>query len=118
MQCLYLSILATIVGIVGVVTVPESAQAQVPEIVGNIDGFNQGELGLQGWACLQGSPSPVDVHVYAGGPYGTGTLVAYGIANRPNEPAVTASCGAGANHRYFIPLHSNVVPEFAGQQLY
>jgi hypothetical protein len=45
-----------------------------PAMVGYLDGTTQvnGQTNVVGWACFQGSTAAVDVHVYAGGPFGIG----------------------------------------------
>ncbi|HYD81667.1 MAG TPA: glycosyl hydrolase family 28-related protein [Paucimonas sp.] len=93
-----------------------------PSVVGNIDGyFMQGtQLTMSGWACTQTSPQPIDVHVYAGGPYGSGgTLVAYGTANFSSEPAVASSCQSyGTTYRFRIVLSPQVMQTWGSKPLY
>ena len=46
------------------------------------------------------SAASIVVHLYVGGPAGSGAPI-YGLrANRSNEPAVSSVCGGGEAHRY------------------
>jgi len=87
------------------------ASAGASAAVGNVDGITSNGPVLNGWTCLgSGSHTQNGVSVYAGGPYGTGTLVAYGVANAPgfsnsDNAAVNSSCGTTNEfHRFNIPL--------------
>jgi hypothetical protein len=58
-----------------------------------------------GWACESGRPESIAVHLYAGGPAGTGNYVNSTTANLPSEPAVAAACGStGSNYRFQIEI--------------
>jgi hypothetical protein len=76
------------------------------EIRGNIDGvyYVNGLTVASGWACDAGRSESIAVHLYAGGPAGTGNYVNATTANLPNEPAVNAVCGASGNHRFQIEI--------------
>nr|WP_251006411.1 RHS repeat-associated core domain-containing protein [Stenotrophomonas sp. ISL-67] len=86
-------------------------------IVGNIDAVtSSGEI--NGWACSTGISAPIDVHVYGGGPFGVGTILATGKADQSSEPAVATACGAAGNHRFSIPLSNEVRRQRAGQSIH
>lgn len=58
-----------------------------------------------GWACDSGRPESIQVHLYAGGPAGTGNYVNSATANLPSEPAVATACGStGSNYRFQIEI--------------
>jgi hypothetical protein len=57
--------------------------------------------GAWGWACDPDAPlSSIDVHVYVGGPAGSGAPGFATTANVASEPAVAAECGGGDAHRF------------------
>jgi hypothetical protein len=77
------------------------------EIRGYIDGIYDinGLTVAAGWACDAGRPESIAIHMYAGGPAGTGNWVNAVAANLPSEPAVAAACGStGSNYRFQIEL--------------
>lgn len=76
------------------------------EIRGHIDdvAYVNGLTVARGWACDAGRSESIAVHLYAGGPAGTGNYVNATTANLPNEPAVNAVCGAAGNHRFQIEI--------------
>ncbi len=87
------------------------------KIVGNIDAVtSSGEI--NGWACSTGISAPIDVHVYGGGPFGVGTILATGRADQVSEPAVGTACGAAGNHRFSIQLSNEVRRQRAGQAIH
>ena len=74
-------------------------------IVGVIDSapWDGSQVFINGWACARGVAQSVWVHVYAGGPAGTGSWVTAGIANLWSEPAVLQACGVGSGaYRFSI----------------
>jgi hypothetical protein len=76
-------------------------------ITGMIDGvyYVNGLTVAAGWACDYGRPESVAVHLYAGGPAGTGNYVNAAMANLPSEGAVAAACGStGSNYRFQIEI--------------
>jgi hypothetical protein len=59
----------------------------------------------EGWACDYGHPESIAVHLYAGGPAGTGSFVNATMANLPSDGAVAAVCGStGTNYRFQIDI--------------
>jgi hypothetical protein len=72
-----------------------------------------------GWACAKTHAASIDVHVYAGGPAGSGTFILSGTANQASEPAIATECGTtGANYRYSLLIPLQVRQQFAGQRLH
>ncbi|HTO98783.1 MAG TPA: hypothetical protein VMK66_17155 [Myxococcales bacterium] len=60
---------------------------------------------IGGWACAAGIAQSIAVHVYAGGPAGSGTWVTAGVANQSSEPAVAQACAVGSGaYRYFLAV--------------
>jgi len=91
-------------------------------VIGHIDGVTTdglGQLQLGGWACSTELNQSIDVHMYAGGPYGTGTLVGAYRADQSSEAAVAAACSAsGSNYRFRIPLTTAIRQQHGGKTIY
>lgn len=90
-------------------------------IIGNIDGVVEsgGSYWLSGWACSTGVEAPIAVHLYAGGPAGTGAYVGAYTANVVSEPAVAASCQTqGPGYRYYIPITTAMREQHGGRAIY
>jgi len=87
-------------------------------IRGNVEGISNGKI--IGWACSSGINSPIDVHVYLGGPAGGGgQLAAYGRADSASEPAVAAACGAaGTAYRFYLPIQGDWTVNQANKAIY
>jgi len=74
-----------------------------------------------GWACSRGIAQSIWVHVYAGGPAGTGQFMTATFANQASEPAVAAACGVGAGvYRYTIafPFGPELMMTLGGAKVY
>ncbi|WP_223619063.1 Ig-like domain-containing protein [Lysobacter sp. ESA13C] len=100
---------------------PVSVTVTQTEVTGSIDtvGLANGEYKVFGWACSTGRNQSIDVHMYVGGAYGTGTFVAVQTANQPSEPAVAATCHAqGTAYRFSIPLTPTMRQEHANKKIY
>lgn len=91
-------------------------------ITGSIDGVVPTATGyaVNGWACDLGKAQSIQVHLYAGGAAGTGTIAAVATADRPTEPAVNAACKTpeGTPHRFSIPLGESAIASHGGKALY
>jgi hypothetical protein len=92
-------------------------------IRGYIDGasWDGATVVLSGWACAAGIAQSIAVHVYAGGPAGSGSWVTAGIANQWSEPAVAQACGVGSGaYRYGIavPFAPEAMMQLGGLKLY
>ncbi len=78
-----------------------------------------GQYVVRGWACHRGWSGSIDVHLYAGGPAGEGTVVKASTANVASEAAVQEACGTTSGaHRFRIPLTSAELAEYGGQAIY
>lgn len=81
-------------------------------VIGDIGGVTQDadwNYFVEGWACSVGVDAPVDVHVYTGGPYGTGTFVLAGTANVPSDGSVASACQAhGSAYGFRLPLDAGL----------
>lgn len=93
-------------------------------IIGHIDGVavDDGGAHIKGWACQQGRPESILVHIYAGsGPNDVAkqTLVLAGKADLGNEPAVDKACHdtVGSKHRFDVPLPGVSLLQFHGMTL-
>lgn len=97
-----------------------SRKATTSVVMGNIDGVTTGtNATINGWACASGLAGSIDVHLYVGGPYGTGTGVAIATANQDSESAVQTAChSSGTKHRFSIPLTEAQRVQYAGKTIY
>ncbi|WOP57600.1 RHS repeat-associated core domain-containing protein [Xanthomonas euvesicatoria] len=96
----------------GAVAVPASV------IKGRIEGI-QDNKAIVGWACSAGLRRSIDVHMYAGGAYGTGTLAAIASANLASEPGVASACSSsGSNYRFSIPVTEDLIRSQGGKPFY
>ncbi|WP_386816276.1 RHS repeat domain-containing protein [Lysobacter gummosus] len=97
------------------------ARRPPPVITGNIDGLTADKSVLIGWACASTRQTPVDVHLYAGGPAGTPGAVFIGAytANQASEAGVVASCKVDSgNFRFAIPISNEVRAQYSGRLIY
>lgn len=90
-------------------------------IIGNVDGVVLS--GLQyyviGWACAKTYEGSIAVHVYVGGPYGTGIFAFSGTANFGSEPALAAAChSAGFAYRFSLPIPHAITQSYGNQPIY
>ena len=87
-------------------------------VVGNIDGVTP-DGWITGWACSTYVASSINVHLYLGGPYGTGTMIGSYLANQASESAVAGACNVGSgNYRFSIPLSEAQRTQYAGKSIY
>lgn len=102
----------------GSYTIPTPPDSRV---IGYIDGITANTTGglIKGWACQTGQNTSIAVHVYAGGPAGTGTLIKSATASANSEAGVAAACqSTGTKHRFTIGLSQSEMMSYAGQALY
>jgi hypothetical protein len=99
--------------------------ARAGRVVGNIDGisYDGGQAYLSGWACQQGNPASIDVHIYADrSAYdkAPGTFVTAGKAELESEPAVSQACQdpKGGKHRFKIALSNQRLKSYRQRKLY
>ncbi|QBG91778.1 RHS repeat-associated core domain-containing protein [Xanthomonas oryzae] len=96
----------------GAVAVPASV------IKGRIEGI-QDNKAIVGWACSAGLRRSIDVHMYAGGPAGSGTIAAIASANLASEPGVASACSSsGSNYRFSIPVTEDLIRSQGGKPFY
>ncbi|MEJ1097688.1 MULTISPECIES: RHS repeat-associated core domain-containing protein [unclassified Pseudoxanthomonas] len=92
------------------------------DVYGAVDGIQPAGATdplLKGWACSTGRTQSIDVHVYMGGPAGSGTMVGSFPANKASEAAVAAACeSTGTAYRFEIPLTSAIRQAHAGKAIY
>ena len=91
---------------------------------GPVTGWVDGVLGstgaqyIQGWACEPGNANALTIHLYTGGPVGSGQLYgAYTASASPADPGVSPVCGNTNGHRFLIPVSGDLL-ERAGQSIY
>lgn len=80
-------------------------------IVGHIDGVavNAGGPHIRGWACQQGRPESIAVHIYANDSSSNAAEETFALAGRADlagEPAVDTACkdASGHRHRFDVPV--------------
>ncbi|HEY4093793.1 MAG TPA: hypothetical protein VGN46_19990 [Luteibacter sp.] len=96
-----------------------SEKASTSKVIGNIDGLSSDNNSLLGWACSTGLPQSIDVHLYVGGPAGTGTGLSATTANLASEAGVQQAChGTGTAYRFAIPLTEANKVTYYGQSLF
>jgi RHS repeat-associated protein len=89
-------------------------------IAGMIDGVYQSGDGasVSGWACSFYFDVSVNVHLYVGGPAGTGTIITGVPANQSSEPAVAQACRAsGTAYRFSINIEA-LRAQHGGKRIY
>jgi hypothetical protein len=89
----------------------------VGHIVGHIDGIAVDARGahIKGWACQQGRPESITVHIYAN----AGSKEVFALASKADldeEPAVDSACldTEGRKHRFDIPLPGAILVKLHG----
>jgi hypothetical protein len=92
----------------------------VGRIVGHIDGVAVDARGahVKGWACQQGRPESITVHIYANAG-ASGIFALAGKADLDEEPPVDAACidTNGRKHRFDIPLPGAILVKLHGAPL-
>jgi hypothetical protein len=83
---------------------------------GYLDGVSAD--GVWGWACdVDGPQAWIEVHVYIGGPAGSGAPGFATTANLDSEPAIEAECDGGRNHRFNLAVPGGMA-QYQGQPVY
>jgi hypothetical protein len=100
-------------------------KAGAGRIVGNIDRIvvDAGGAHVRGWACQQGRPQSLTVHIYAnegGNDAAKGIFALAGKADLDEEPGVDEACKdtVGRKHRFDIPLPGAILLKFHGMPLF
>lgn len=97
---------------------PGAVAVSASVIEGRIEGI-QDNKAIVGWAYSAGLRRSIDVHMYAGGAYGTGTLAAIASANLASEPGVASACSSsGSNYRFSIPITEDLIRSQGGKPFY
>ena len=102
--------------------------AQTPHVgpvIGHIDRVAVDTAGahVRGWACQQGRPESITIHIYADASAGgtpKGILAVAGKADLDEEPAVDTACRdtVGRKHRFDIPLPGAVLLKVQGMPMF
>jgi YD repeat-containing protein len=89
-------------------------------VMGAIDAVSTGANAMiTGWACASGLATSIDVHLYVGGPAGTGTKIGAYTANQNSEQAIQDAChSTGTLHRFSIPLSEAMRGDHVGESIY
>jgi len=105
--------------------IANSGTYRIPAVDRAVTGFISGvvlenqQYYLRGWACAKTYPGSINVHLYAGGPAGTGSFVTSAAANLSSNPATTAACNTGsASYGFSIVLTLAWRQQFSGQPIY
>jgi len=100
-------------------------KAGAGRIVGHIDGIAIDARGahIRGWACQQGRPESLTVHIYAnegGNDAQKGIFALAGKADLDEEPGVDDACKdtIGRKHRFDIPLPGAILLKLHGMPLF
>ncbi|KRA75795.1 hypothetical protein ASD78_07455 [Lysobacter sp. Root667] len=92
------------------------------EVIGNIDDISFDTANgyrLIGWACSTARDQSIEVDLFAGGAYGTGSFVGRYTADQASEPAVATACQAqGTQYRFLIPLTPAMRQAHSNQKIY
>jgi YD repeat-containing protein len=97
-----------------------SRKASTSTVMGTIEAVSTGaNATVTGWACASGLAASIDVHLYVGGPAGTGTAIGAYTANQAGEQAIQDAChSTGTLHRFSIPLSEATRGDHAGEPIY
>ena len=116
-------LILALVALAGCLLFSPLAQA-AGNVIGRIDGIRLagGQYQISGWACQQEVSDSIDIQVFANASaFATpkGSLVLSGVANLPNEPAVSQACrDQGGKHRFQVTLPSQILATYQGRPLY
>ena len=76
---------------------------------------------VSGWACNYGSAAQIPIHLYVGGPAGSGTFVNDFPVALGSESAVNFACGdgSGTGHRFSFQVPSSIpASNYSGKKIY
>jgi hypothetical protein len=119
-------LLATLGVLCCISVAPSTAQtSETGRIIGHIDGVfvDDGGAHVRGWACQQGRPESIGVHIYANNAPTEATKSILGVAGKADldsEAAVDAVCKdtVGRQHRFDVPLPGAVLLNLHGMRLF
>jgi RHS repeat-associated protein len=87
-------------------------------VLGNVDGVSSGGI-ITGWSCSSYLSQSIPVHLYFGGPAGSGTFIGSYQADQSSEPAMASACGVGSgSYRYRIALSDTQRIQYGGKTIY
>ncbi|URX61664.1 wall-associated protein [Luteibacter anthropi] len=87
-------------------------------VVGNIDGVTPDGI-VTGWACSTYWSSSINVDLYLGGAFGSGTGIGRYVANQASDASVAGACNvAGGSYRFSIQLTEAQRIQYAGAGIY
>lgn len=96
--------------------------AHAQTVTGIIDGVPRDASGLyqiNGWTCALGWTTPIEAHVYVGGPAGIGTGLGAYAADRWSESGIASACQSyGSAYRFAIQPSVAQHQQFAGAPIY
>lgn len=101
----------------GAATASGSVQIKSSQVIGDIGGISGGNI--WGWACSTFWEPSIALHMYLGGPAGTGTYVSAHLANASSDAAVAAACKtSGAAYMFSIPVTEQLVLQHGGKSIH
>ncbi|MFZ6735415.1 hypothetical protein ACO0LG_26070 [Undibacterium sp. Ji42W] len=114
-------VMNTVIGNSGNVSLPTLPVVQ-HDIRGYIDVVSKqtdGSALVSGWACVSAYDASIQVDLYAGGPFGTGTSMGRFSASIASEAGIAAACSAsGSNYRFSIPVSAYDAIKYAGKSVW
>lgn len=93
----------------------------VGKVIGKIEGImiEGKDYYVYGWACQKDSNKPIGLHLYAGGAFSKGTLVARGSTTLVAEDDVVSTCGSSSEskHRFKLKIPDTILSQHGGKSL-
>lgn len=102
------------------VLTPTPAPSQGP-VIGYLDAITleHGLVKIQGWACANKYEPAISIHIYSGGPSGSGTMLGAYLASTPREIQVATACETStSSHGFSIVLTAAQSAAVAGKSIY
>ncbi|MCB0392574.1 MAG: hypothetical protein KDD58_14895 [Bdellovibrionales bacterium] len=101
------------------------AVSQTNGVIGDVKGYVDSVVTinnkkyLKGWACEEGNPKSLTIHVYLGTTLANKTLFKTHTANMFHETGVSNECKTSeAQHRFYVPLTDQEVNTHSGKKIY
>jgi hypothetical protein len=85
---------------------------------------SDGTVEVSGWACAKNYPNSVQIHLYFGGPSGTGTYFGSFMADQQgnsqaDNDSIAKQCqSSGRNYRFVVLLPSDAVNAHRGEEIF
>jgi hypothetical protein len=89
-------------------------------VAGIIDGVYNNST-VKGWACVTTLTKSIPIHIYVGGPAGSGKLLSGDVASDYSEAAVDKACqhqGSRARHRFSYTFTNAQKKAYQGKKIY